>query len=229
MKSKSTIIFFVILAAIPAYLYFQNRQLRKELSDVISSTGKLRDVYQGEIFSLQLKINRYGDTLQQARQNMLSYESALKLGVLTQEKLKAQHLKDVSNIIHLEEKISILSKQGSYIAPSDTSCGNDFTPLKISFEDPWYKIYATAHKEYPILDSLLIISYPNLTIGLQKDPGLKNIFDKPQPVIIYDNYNPYIKVTDMRSTTIYHKQKWYQTAASHAAFGFLAGLILFID
>lgn len=226
IKNYLVIALFALLGMIVIILVNDHFKLKKQLSEVISSHNSITAFYSDSISNLNQKVTRYGDTLSQARQTILSYESALMLGVIKEDDLKRKLLVQVTEITRLQELIRILDRPGTY--PDTVYLSADdciHMPLRMEFKDPNYYVHVTATKFKPVLDSLQILSYPVLTVGLQKDPGLMHILQKPYPVIIYDNTNPYIKVIDIQSTPIYKPVKWYQTDGAKIGFGAGLGLL----
>jgi len=229
MKKYINISLYSILVLCVAITWYNKTQIKKELKETIALHQDLSRYYSDSISNLQIKITQYQDTLVQAYQTNMSYENALQIGLITEADLKKKLLVKVNEVTRLKEEIRILNKPGEYletdlgILPESNSVE---LPLTMSFTDTNYYLKVTARHPKPMLDSLMIKSYPIITIGMQKDPGILHVFQKPKPVVIYDNLNPYIKVTDMQSSTIYKKQKWYQTDGAKVSGGVAVGLLI---
>lgn len=229
MKKYINISLYFILALFIAITWYNKKQVTKQLQETIALHQESAWYFSDSLSNLQLKITRYQDTLTQAYQSNISYENALQIGLVTEADLKKKLLVKVNEVTKLKEEISILNKPGEYlesdmgIIPESNSVE---LPLTMSFTDANYYLKVTARHPKPVLDSLSIKSYPIITIGMQKDPGLLYIFQKPKPVVVYDNLNPYIKVSDIQSYTIYKPQKWYQTDAAKIGGGIGIGIII---
>lgn len=227
-KIKSNLITtaFALLGMAVIILMGERVKLKKELHESISSHNSIIAFYSDSISNIYQKFTKYGDTLSQARQTILSLESALQLEVIKEDDLKRKLLVQVTEVTRLQEQIRILTRPGIY--PDTVYLSTDdciHVPLRMEFKDPNYYVHVTATKFKPLLDSLQILSYPVLTVGLQKDPGLIHILQKPYPVIIYENTNPYIKIIDIQSTPIYKPVKWYQTDGAKIGLGAGLGLL----
>lgn len=226
MKRLTVIVFFFILAALLIILVYNNYKLKKEIRENNSAYNSSIVYFSDSLSNLKQKITRYGDTLLQAKQTIMTLESALEIGLINQDDLNKKLLVRIQEITRMKEQISILSRPGIYTDTIEVIKDCVPFPFGMEFRDPNYFVKVTAKKDFPSLDSLIINSYPILTIGLQKDPGLKNIFQKPVPVVIYNNSNPFIKPMDIQSSVIYNQQKWYQTDTGKLSIGVVLGLIL---
>lgn len=229
MKKYINISLYVILASLIAITWYNKTIVSNQLKETIAIHQESARYYSDSISNLQHKITRYRDTLIQAYQTTISYENALQMGLVTEADLKKKLLVKVNEVTRLKEVISILNKPGEYlemdmgIIPESNSVD---LPLVMSFTDANYYLKVTAMHPKPMLDSLSIKSYPIITVGMQKDPGLLHIFQKPKAVVIYENLNPYITVSDIKSSTIYKPQKWYQTDAAKISGGVGIGIII---
>jgi len=224
-----TVIVLIILALIGGWIYTTHK-LKKELQQTQEAHQGIMAFYSDSISNLYIMATRYGDSLHQARQIILTQESALELGVISKEEMKEKYLKSVQTITRLKEQITVLNRPGEYIETPQVndSCDCLQLPFSMDFTDPWFYLKVTAGVHLPSLDSLNMYSSPVITAGMQKDPGLKNIFQRPYPVVNYDNPNHYITPVDIQYIRIDPDQKWYQTdgAKMGAAgfFGFLFGV-----
>jgi len=229
MKNLFKTILLIIISLTCAILLYNNYTLQKQHEQTIIANQRLQNYLSDSISNLQLIINKKGDSLYMARQSILSLNNALELGIIEMDDLKNRNLKQLESITSLKEEISILKIKGEYTAPvvTDSPCNCAQFPITSRFSDKWFYLSVTAHKDYPMLDSLYIRSEPILKYGVRKDPGLKNIFQKSYPVVFYENNNPKITVTDIQHVKIEEEQKWYQTDAAKFGGGIVSGLIIY--
>jgi hypothetical protein len=170
-------------------------------------------------------LDRRGDTLQKARQTIITLENALQMGLIRQQDLRNKYLKETEVVVSLKERIEILSKPGDYLPPDDDSpLITPTVPLNMEFTDPWFYARVTAFEERPYIDSLRFLNYPKLSAGWVKEPGLKNIFASPVAEVYYENDNPYAELVDIEYIRIDPEQKWYQTSGFKVGAGFVLGV-----
>jgi len=170
-------------------------------------------------------LDRKGDTLQKARQTIITLENALQMGLIREQDLHNKYLKETEVVASLQERIEILNKPGDYIPPTDGSEPvTPSVPLNMEFTDPWFYARVTAFEDRPYIDSLSFLNYPKLTAGWTKEPGLKNIFSRPVAEVYYENDNPYAQLLDIEYIRIDPEQKWYQTGGFKVGAGFVLGV-----
>lgn len=198
-----------------------NKQIQQQSNAHSSRVAFLSDSLSNVVDIL----DRNGDTLQKARQTIISLENALQMGLIREQDLHDKYLKETEVVANLKEKIEILNKPGDYIPPDDGSpTVTPSAPLNMEFTDPWFYARVTAFEDRPYIDSLSFLNYPILTAGWTKEPGLKNIFAKPQAEVYYENDNPYAQLIDIEYIKIDPQQKWYQTSGFKIGAGFGLGV-----
>lgn len=198
---------------------------RTEVKKLKGDNTNLVEAYRNkeiENSGLKLVVTRYGDSLYQARQTILTKNQAIEMGILAVNELRAKHLKEVENVIELTEKIEILNKEGKadpvLITIHDTVYAK--LPFDMNFSDKWYNLSVTA-REIPLLNSLTVYSAPTLTLGKAKE----GLFKKPERVVIYENANPYISLKDLSCVTIQENQRFLEKTWVHIAEGALIGIV----
>lgn len=170
-------------------------------------------------------VDRQGDTIQKAKQTIISLENAVQMGLIREIDLRNKYLKEVELVVSLKEEIKILNKPGEYLPPNDsTPVTVPEVPIIMEFSDPWYYTKVTAGPEFPVIDSMVHYNYPKLTSGWTKQPGLRNIFVKPIAEVYYENSNPYSSLVDIEYIKIDPVQKWYQTGTFKFGAGFTVGV-----
>jgi predicted RND superfamily exporter protein len=220
MKTKLISILLIILLITIGISLYNNHRLKQQLNNAYTAHNQLNDT----INRFKTVVSKYGDSLQVARQMILSQKQAIEMGLLREDELKDKYLKQVQVVIELKEQVTILEKQGEYIDTFyiETFKGGNWLkiPAKMAFSDPWYNVSVTADRT-PLLDSLIVYSKPKLTLGYMK----QGLFKRKERVTIYENENPYIELKDIQSLTIEEQKKWYQTTGAKIGFGALAGII----
>lgn len=225
MKIKLNISLFsiILLVGIVAALLYTNRSVRRghtATSSALDSTSTAFDVY-------RLKT---GATVSDQKAVILDQNDALALGLLEQERLEELNLKTVEVNVRLTERIAVLEKEGEY---DDTvyiyvdSTTEDYSryikvPAGFMYKDKWVSLHATVDLPYPTFDTIAFWSYPEITLGWQRQGFMK----KKQRKVIYTNLNPYITVTDMQNVIIKEPKKWYQTDVAKVSGGIVAFEVL---
>lgn len=221
--SRITIELLLVVVIVIIVLITRHRinNLKEELDQVTVAHNELS----GQLDEYKNLITRQGDSLRMVKQIILDQKKAIELGILNERELRNKYLREVFNVTNLSEQIEILKKQGRYVDTVYIDTFNQEQWLKIPstmlFEDKWYKLNVTADR-IPLLNSLLTYSEPTITIGTIK----KGILKKPEKVVIYENMNPYIKLTSAESITIKEQQKWYQTTWFKVGTGFIGGVVV---
>lgn len=215
----------IVVFALIGFLTWNNIQLRKNQRSIISAHENQLNYLDDSLSNAYQYITKQGDTITQARQTIITLENAVQLGLLREENLRSQNLVKVETIARLEEEISIISMEGNYIIES----GKDSVPVipepyKMEFQNQWFYQRISALPYNPRIDSLLLWNYPVLTAGWRKDPGIKNIFSRPIPVVNYENINPYACLSDIQYIYIEPEQQWYQTDAFKIGAGIVLGV-----
>jgi len=173
-------------------------------------------------------ISRTNDTIRGMEQMIVSQKQAIEMGLLEKKELKDKYIKKVQSETKLKEEIRILSKTGQYIGKVEKE-SNDFDtidwvqlPLTMEFEDSYYSLFVTAGHSMPVIDSLLVLSEPKITLGIRKE----GLFKKKEKVALYENSNPYISLKTIESLTIQEEKKWYQTDAAKIGLGVVVGITI---
>ena len=160
---------------------------------------------------------------------IISYRDAISTGLLDNDRLKELNIKEVELNIRLTEKIAVLEKEAAFDNPPnivyrDTSINNVDTllryiqlPFGFGYTDKWVNLHATVD-ESPIFDTLAIWSYPEITLGWQRQGFLK----KKERKIFYTNENPYVYIEDMQNVVINEPKKWFQTDVAKVSGGIVA-------
>jgi len=221
MEKNIKILLFIILVlilALAATIYSQRRAVQAHRAtisalDSISTTFDQYRLKTGETVSAQSAI-------------ILSYQGALDAGYVEIDRLKALNIKTLDANIRLTERIAILEREAEYDKPpviiyvdsSDTTNKYIQIPFGFGYQDKWSNLHAVVD-EVPVFDTIELWSYPEITIGWQRQGFLK----KKERKVLYTNENPYITITSMQNVLIEEPKKWYQTDVAKVS----GGIIIF--
>lgn len=227
-KILQTITVIIILLAIAGGIiwhFWKVRQLQDQIQQQSTAHSSRVAFLSDSLTNVVEVLDRKGDTIQKARQTIITLKNALQMGLIREQDLRNKYLKETEVVASLQEEIKVLNKPGEYIPPADGSpTVTPSVPLNMEFTDPWFYERITAFEDRPYIDSLVFYNYPKLTAGWTKQPGLKNIFTQPVPEVYYENENPYAQLIDIEYIRIDPKQKWYQTDGFKVGGGFVFGV-----
>jgi hypothetical protein len=231
----TTIMIFLAIAGAIIWHIWNINQLKEQIQQQTDAHSSRVAFLSDSLSNVVDVLDRKGDTLQKARQTIITLENALQMGLIRQQDLRNKYLKETEVVVSLKEEIKVLSKPGDYLPPDDDSpLITPTVPLNMEFTDPWFYARVTAFEDRPYIDSLRFLNYPKLSAGWTKPPGLKNIFASPVAEVYYENDNPYAELVDIEYIRIDPEQKWYQTSGFKVGAGFVlgvgsAGLLILIN
>jgi hypothetical protein len=181
---------------------------------------KLQDT--AHYFSQEL--TKAGEKYYQQEQVITSQKNAIKAGLIREQELKEQNIKNLESIVKLTEVVKILGITASYDPIVDTvfvTDSNDFlrVPVGFSYSDKYLYLKGRVLQSGVTHDSIIITNNIKLIQGEKKIGWMKKI-----PVITYHSDNPYIQVTGMQNlvveqkTPIYNKL-WFRVTEALILFG----------
>jgi len=178
------------------------------------------NLYKGTYSKLTVYVNKVGEKLMLQKQLIVDKDVAISFGLIREEDLKNNNLKSIQTIVKLKEYLRIQDTLLAYnsepqIVQEIDSMGilKDYikTPIAFSLIDtPWCAFGATVLSKGAKLDSLIVNSRPSITLALQRAKGLRVLWTRAQPVVMYKNDNPYIRLQAMENVTIKEKPKFYE-------------------
>lgn len=101
-------------------------------------------------------------------------------------------------------------------------------PARVSTSDDWFSLVGTVDSLGLLVDSLTVNHDLTTTIGWKyPENRIKRFIGNPEPVVTYQDRNPYTKITSARNL-VYEppKRKWYETRFASAIFGLGIGLLI---
>lgn len=173
-------------------------------------------------------VNRLGNTVAQQKQTIISQKAALESGLLKIETLEANNIKLLQSLVQVEEYASNLETivagwsddttiiTAPEISDKDLQKNDKYLKLPASFlyDDPWLTLAGNVVEKGIEFEpnGVFIPSEPQITIGWQNkhESRFRNYFSRPQPVVVYENNNPYFHTTGMQNIVIDNPPKWYQ-------------------
>lgn len=225
LQTITAILFILAIAGGVIWHVWKVRQLNEQIEQQATAHSSRVAFLSDSLSNVVYVLDRKGDTLQKARQTIITLNNALQMGLIRQQDLHNKYLKETEVVASLQEKIEVLNKPGEYIPPADGSpVTPPSVPLNMEFTDPWFYARVTAFEDRPYIDSLSFLNYPKLTAGWTKKPGLRNIFAHPVAEVYYENDNPYAQLLDIEYIRIDPEQKWYQTDGFKIGSGFVLGV-----
>lgn len=225
LQTITVIMFLLAIAGGIFWHFWKVRQLNIQIEQQATAHSSRVTFLSDSLSNVVQVIDRQGDTIQKARQTIISLKNAIQMGLIREQDLHNKYLKETEVVARLEEKIEILNKPGEYIPDDDGSPPvTPAAPLNMEFTDPWFYARVSAFQDIPYIDSLTFWNYPILTAGWTKPAGLKNIFAKPVPEVYYENDNPYAELYDIEYIRLDPEQKWYQTDGFKIGTGFVFGV-----
>lgn len=194
------------------------------------------NLYKGIYSKFTKYVNKVGDTLTIQRQLIVDKDVAIKFSLLREEDLKNNNLKSIQTVVKLKEQLRIKDTLLKYnstpqVVQIEDSTGIPFdyikTPISFSFVDtPWFNMSSTVFPEGVWLDSAVVNSYPKVTLAMQRATGLKVLWTRATPVVLYKNDNPYIKLQAMDNVTIKDKPKFYERRGLWLLVGAIIGIAI---
>lgn len=227
LKPIGTVLLVLLLAGAVVWHFWSVRQLEGRIEANDSAYHSTIQFYSDSLTNVMEVVNNLGETIKFVRQENMSFEAAVSAGLIREEDLKEKLLKKAETITKLEERIVILEKPGVFEDPvvvDDSGCVK--FPIVMTFGDKYYSLKVTADDPAPVMNSLEVFNFPEITVGWQKLPGVKNMFKAKSPVAVYENENPYAKATDMIHINIVEDKKWYETTGAKVGAGTLIGLTI---
>jgi hypothetical protein len=220
----TTIMIFLAIAGAIIWHVWKVNQLQEQIQQQTGAHSSRVAFLSDSLSNVVQVLDRKGDTLQKARQTIITLENALQMGLFREQNLHDKYMKETEVVASLQEKIEVLNKPGEYLPPDDGSpTVTPTVPLNMEFTDPWFYARVTAFEDRPYIDSLRFLNYPKLSAGWTKEPGLKNIFASPVAEVYYENDNPYAELVDIEYIRIDPEQSWYQTSGFKVGAGFVLG------
>ncbi|MDD4970793.1 MAG: hypothetical protein PHT07_15305 [Paludibacter sp.] len=212
-QKRLIIVGFVILIILLIGGYLWHRHTVRNYEKLMTDTSAF----------YHTKLVKLNDSVTSVNQVVVDLKTAINLGLIDANKMKNENWKLITNNLKLEEEVSILRDSLKYKEPPETiiKIVNNIpsiyikTPLSFSKTDQFYTIDGHVTHESVILDSLVMFSYPEITIGWRR----KNIFSKSVPAVTYYNKNPHFVLKDMKAIQVESSVKWYDRKIFWYLFG----------
>lgn len=229
MKAKLLNVLFVIVLILAGMLMFNNYKKQRQIKKDRIELNQLK----AENTNMTKIIASNGQVITSQKQHIFSLEEAKEADLITIQELKDRNMKDASLILRLENKIARLELEATYNNKPDTIIQTviekDTTylatylkvPMGFTFEDEWTKVLGTVKTTGVTINELSIVSQGTIMMG-----WTKGYFKSSEPVITYDNKNPYITTTSMQNVVIKQKPPFYKTPMWHRLEGGLSMYLL---
>lgn len=200
----------ILLLIFTTIMYFSKENYKHK---AIVAELKLQDT----AHYFQTKVDAFGKAYGEQVQVNATQKEALESGLLREEELKAKNIKTVQSLVKAQEIASFWKDSVIYyrhnptiITLVDSATGDTINYMKVpqpfDKSDQWFSIAGDITKEGIILDSIKIISEPTITIGFVKEHWYK----KGEWSVIYENNNPYFKLSKLSNVVIKEKKHFYQ-------------------
>jgi len=214
----------IILIGIVLALIYSRRSVVQSREATISALDSITSTF--DVYRL-----RNDTRVSEQNAVILEYQDAINIGLVEIDRLNELNIKKVNINIRLKERIRILEAEAQYdkppvivyrdTPPGDTTEKYIQVPFGFRFSDEWAYLHAVVD-DVPVFDTIVFWSYPEITVGWQKQGFLK----KKERKVIYTNANPYVYVVSMENVVIEETKKWWQTDVAKVTGGIVAFEVL---
>ena len=219
MKTKLIIYAVLIIAVLIFWQY--GKYKARELNE-------LQQVQQYKEAYFEKKLLESGQTIFQQDQVILSQKQAIKQGIITKNELKENNIKQLQSIVRLKEQLNIAISAEydsiQYIVLYDTIKQDSFEcmtlPAGFKYKSEWVRLHGTMYFDSVRFDYIQLRSEPQITIGYQKTGFLRR-----EAVVIYQNKNPFMYVTEMNNVVIEDNKPFWRKGWFYGLVGGVGVLI----
>ena len=170
-------------------------------------------------------------------QNIFTYQQAIAHGLIERDALRDMNLKAIQAQVKAQETIKNLEtiiasyEPGTIIITDTIVMQLEFACLRLpaswQYRDEWLFLRGTNTINGVEFSpgGIIIQNSPQFTLAWRHrhDSGLRNFFSRPEPVVIYENPNPYATITRMENVIIQDPPKWYERRITWFVAGVLIG------
>lgn len=214
----------VIILALLAWWY---------VSGLLSDNRRLSNLLTTEKDSFNLYVNKVHDTISRQNQLVITQEEAIKAGIIREQELKDNQIKLLQAYMKVSEQIKVMEGTiaefvGKPIIITQVDGTDTSRYMKVpqrfgATDNKWYTVSGMVRKEGVQFDSISFNSVPKFIVGKQKEGNWwKRTFKPANPVVLYQNENPYATTKSMSNVITLEKKKWYQ----RNGFWFLTGALV---
>ena len=170
-------------------------------------------------------------------QNIFTYQQAIAHGLIERDALRDMTLKAIQAQVKAQEIIKNLEtiiasyEPGTVIITDTIIMQPEFAYLRLpaswQYRDEWLSLRGTNTINGVEFSpgGITIQNSPQFTLAWRHryESGLRNFFSRPDPVVIYQNPNPYATVSHMENVIVQEPPKWYERRITWFVAGVLIG------
>jgi hypothetical protein len=223
------IVVAVIFACLTCGLLFKITQVNKNHDQLVNLLGDTINHY-------EILVTKKGEQIAVQEQRIASQENAIAAGLIREEELKKQNIKQAGVVIRLTQQVERLQLQVNITNPDvvtitdkDTVCPEGTflrVPADFLWEDEWTYLGGTILGPSIRVNALRVTLKPTIILGYQKPSFFKPL----KPVVTVGDLNPHASIISMENVVIQNKPPfykttwWYRFEGALATFGILKGL-----
>ena len=214
-KKNGLIVLLLIVILLMVCGYYNSRA---ELSD-----------FKRQMSKFELKEQKYLETISENGSRIVEQEQI----ILSQNDALANNLLEIKRLKEIKSQVIVntITQIDSVFVPFVTdSTSNDtlgldnyiIVPKRFSLAEQWYNINGSINKTGLLIDTLNFNNELSLTLG-NKSQG---IFKKPQPIVLVEYSNPYVRTTSMQNIVIKNDLRFYDKKGFWFGVGIGTGVLL---
>ena len=227
MKDAIKNVTIILLVIVLGIMFIISRTATNQRAEMAQTLNQERTEFNREVNELE-------DSISVQHQTILSQEEAIRAGLLKQEQLEKNNMETMQAYLEVKERATNLEEIIAEFEPDTIVIEKDNgywlrLPALFSYEDDWLSLAGQVQRAgvffYP--RGINIISQPTFTIGERNkyDSRFMNFFSRPEPVVIYENKNPYFVTGEMENVIIEDDPPFYLRKEVWGIAGFVLGFI----